>query len=73
MVVITFILSFPKNSAAFDLQLMGDMTAAVKSPLDNQTAIAGGGTVRLAWEYAPDWDITLTGSAYFFPTSSAGG
>ncbi|BAM07325.1 hypothetical protein [Leptospirillum ferrooxidans] len=73
MVVIALFFYFQKNASAFDLQLMGDMTAAVKSPLDNQTAIAGGGTVRLAWEYAPDWNITLTGSAYFFPTSTPGG
>jgi len=73
LAAIALFLLFPKQSSAFDLQLMGDMTAAVKSPLDNQTAIAGGGTVRLAWEYAPDWNITLTGSAYFFPTSTPGG
>ncbi len=72
--VITLVLfSFPSQSRAVDLQFMGDMITAVKSPLGNETAVAGGGTLRMGWEYIPDWNIILSGSAYFFPTSTAPG
>jgi hypothetical protein len=60
----------PRPALAIDIQFIGDFDVTPISPLQNEGVFGGGGTVRVAFEYIPDWNIYFSAGAQFFPTST---
>ncbi len=69
LVTFLMMLCHPAISRAFDIQLMGNFDYLPTSPLQNSSPFGWGGTIRMMWEFRPDWDFTANLGANFFETT----